>query len=137
MSHPIDEFVGKKLRLRRKLLGLSQDAVAGAVGVTFQQVQKYERGVNRISASRLMEFAQALKVPVVYFFEGLQTSDEYQATDTKALSLAEPKEAYDMDMLGNPETIELLKYFYKCSPTMRKSFIDMVKASAADKPTFQ
>ena len=134
MSHPVDVFVGKKLRLRRKLLGLSQDAVASAVGVTFQQVQKYERGVNRISASRLAEFAQALKVPIVYFFEGLTNSDEYQVAGGEHFSLAENKNSYDMDMLNNSETIELLKYFHQCSPSMRRSFIEMIKAMASDKP---
>ncbi len=68
---PVDAHVGARIRLRRKLLGLSQQQLADRLGLTFQQVQKYERGVNRVSASKLYETAQALEVPVTHFFEGL------------------------------------------------------------------
>src|SRR6188472_622763 len=68
-NHPVDIHVGRRFRQRRSLLGMSQTAVGNAVGLTFQQVQKYERGSNRISASRLVEFAKVLDVPVPYFFE--------------------------------------------------------------------
>lgn len=67
-SHPVDVYVGHRLRMRRKLLGLSQDDLGKEVGVTFQQIQKYERGVNRMGASRMWEFAKALKIPEAYFF---------------------------------------------------------------------
>src|SRR3954469_21053874 len=70
----IDSHVGKKLRLRRTMMGLSQEAIAKAVGITFQQVQKYEKGSNAMNASRLFEFAQFMHVPVAYFFEGLDQS---------------------------------------------------------------
>ncbi|MEW5688203.1 MAG: helix-turn-helix transcriptional regulator [Pseudomonadota bacterium] len=72
--HVIDEHVGRRLRIRRKQSGLSQHALGDAIGLTFQQVQKYERGGNRISASRLYEIADFLKVPVSYFFEGVVTT---------------------------------------------------------------
>lgn len=134
MSHPVDLFVGKKLRLRRKLLSLSQEAVANAVGVTFQQVQKYERGVNRISASRLAEFADALKVPITYFFEGLSAGDEYQVQTTPVVGLAENAASYEIDAFSNPETIDLLKHFYRCPAPVRKQFTEMLKAMANNQP---
>jgi transcriptional regulator with XRE-family HTH domain len=68
--HPIDVLVGKRLRTRRKMLGISQEGLSESVGVTFQQVQKYEKGTNRISASRLYEISIVLRVPITYFFEG-------------------------------------------------------------------
>jgi transcriptional regulator with XRE-family HTH domain len=136
MSHPVDVFVGKKLRLRRKLLGLSQEVVANAVGVTFQQVQKYERGVNRISASRLSEFAEALKVPILYFFEGMNQNDEYTTgTSSARTALAEQAAVYEVDAFSQPETVELLKHFYRCSPPVRKKITEMIKAMASDKAT--
>ncbi|WP_374470973.1 helix-turn-helix domain-containing protein [Phenylobacterium sp.] len=70
-AHPVDRHVGVRVRLRRKALGLSQDKLADALGLTFQQVQKYERGTNRISASKLWEIARVLKTPVEWFYEGL------------------------------------------------------------------
>lgn len=135
MSHPVDIHVGKMLRLRRKLLGLSQEAVANAVSITFQQVQKYERGVNRISASRLAEFAQVLNVPIVYFFEGLENKDEYVAGELKTAAFAEPVTTFEYEDISKPETIDLLKHYYKLSPAVRKKFIEMVKAMAIDKAT--
>lgn len=137
MSHPVDIYVGKKLRLRRKLLGLSQESLASAVGVTFQQVQKYERGVNRVSASRLSEFAGALKVPIVYFFEGMNNSDEYTAKSSSRTALAEPSQAFEVDALSQPETVELLKHFFRCSPSVRKKVTEMIKAMANDSPTME
>jgi transcriptional regulator with XRE-family HTH domain len=74
-STPVDVHIGQRLRMRRKLLGMSQEQLSDRVGVTFQQVQKYEKGTNRISASRLFGIAQVLSVPVSYFFEGLATSE--------------------------------------------------------------
>lgn len=69
-THPVDLYVGGRIRTRRKFLGMSQDELAGLIGLTFQQVQKYERGANRVSASKLHEIAAELKVPVSYFFDG-------------------------------------------------------------------
>lgn len=135
MSHPVDEFVGQKLRLRRKLLDLTQQDLAEAVGVTFQQVQKYERGKNRISASRLVEFAHALKVPITFFFDGLDASDEYMPQATNLPYLAEKAAAYEVDTFSSPETVELLKFFYRCNPQVRKQFTEMVKAMANNKAT--
>ena len=135
MSHPVDMLAGKKLRMRRKLMDFTQQDLADAVGVTFQQVQKYERGVNRISVSRLADFAKALQVPVDYFFKELEGDVEYSADSSAASGLAEAAVQYDADAFSNPETIELLKHFYRCDPNVRKQFTEMLKAMANNKPT--
>lgn len=82
--HPVDVHVGAKVRLRRKLLNMSQETLAGALGLTFQQIQKYERGANRISASRLYEIAFALGVPMTFFFDGLDTPGTATSAAVKA-----------------------------------------------------
>lgn len=86
--HPVDVYVGKRLRMRRKLLGLSQDDLGKQVGITFQQIQKYERGVNRMGASRLWEFAQALQISEAYFFDGYnndQAGDDLHSEENEKL----------------------------------------------------
>lgn len=135
--HPVDTFVGKKIRLRRKMLGLSQEAVASALGITFQQVRKYETGDNRVSASRLVELASALSVPVTYFFEGLSNDDSYAPASGKKMALAEPAAAYDSDIFTKSETIDLVKNYYRLSPSVRKKVVEMVKAMAGDKSTLE
>ena len=88
--HPVDIHVGQRLRLRRNMLGMSQDDLGKQVGITFQQIQKYERGTNRISASRIWEFAQILNVPEDYFFEGL---DGISTAQTEERQLLDNKES--------------------------------------------
>ncbi len=136
MAHPVDSYVGKKLWLRRKILGLSQESVAKEVGITFQQVQKYERGVNRMSASRLFDFAEVLTVPITYFFEGFEQSREgYAPAKGVRMALADSKTNLSLDQVSTPETVELLKHYVKLSPTVRRKVNEMVKALASDKPT--
>lgn len=134
MSNEKDIQIGNRLRARRKLLGLSQKNVAEAVGVTFQQVQKYERGVNRISASRLSQFAEVLHVTAAYFYEGLKDT-EYSHESAPIPGLAEAASYYEADAFSSPETIELLKHFYRCPPNVRKQFTEMLKAMANNKAT--
>ena len=89
--HPVDAYVGKQLRMRRKLLGLSQDDLGKKVGITFQQIQKYESGVNRMGASRMWEFAQALEISEAYFFDGYnndQTNDDLYSEENEKLLTA-------------------------------------------------
>ncbi len=96
--HPVDIHVGARIRLRRTLLGMSQEKLGDAVGLTFQQIQKYEKGTNRVSASRLYQFGQTLNVPVSFFFDGLDspsigpvTDDRLMLETARALSqLSEP-----------------------------------------------
>ena len=101
--HPVDLHVGSRVRLRRKMLGLSQEQVAKRVGLTFQGVQKYERGGNRISASRLLEFAQILDVPVAFFFDDVDP--------VRAVPIVVDLDP-EVDQLQRPETIELVAAYY-------------------------
>src|SRR5476651_1520856 len=91
-KHDIDTHVGKRLRLRRTMMGLSQEGVAKAVGITFQQVQKYEKGTNAMNSNRLYEFAQFMHVPVAYFFDGLERSTS--ATTETTSGFAEETQAF-------------------------------------------
>lgn len=117
---PVDVHVGKRLRQRRTLLGMSQEKLAQAFGVSFQQVQKYERGANRISASRLYLLTKILDVPVTYFFEGLPTVTPTQA-DTEA--------ADTPDRMTSRETLELVRAYYRISdPVVRKRLVDLARA---------
>ena len=112
--HPVDVHVGRRARERRTLEGMSQTAVAERLGLTFQQLQKYEKGANRISASRLYELAQIFDVPVAYFYEGMKAG----------------KGAPD-ETLTNRETLELVKAYYAISdPAVRDSIRKLAQAAA-------
>src|SRR5580692_8901907 len=87
--NPVDLHVGARIRMRRRMLGVSQEKLADALGLTFQQVQKYERGANRVSASKLYEIAAALKTPVAYFFEGLADPSREDGGDDEAHGASE------------------------------------------------
>lgn len=132
-SNPVDGYVGGRLRLRRTLLGLSQEKLAEAIGLTFQQVQKYERGTNRISASRLYQFAKILDVPVSYFF------DQYEGSDHLAQPLAESgladnrQEAFTDgdDLMNRKETIDLVRVYYSLdNEKLRKDLFKLLKTMA-------
>jgi transcriptional regulator with XRE-family HTH domain len=126
MMHPVDVSVGTRIRQRRSLLGMSQSALGKAVGLTFQQIQKYERGSNRISASRLFEFAKVLDVPVPYFFDEMPSN---------ALA-GQPIEQDRKDPLIKRETLELVRAYYKIREApVRKHIYDMVKALGAARDT--
>jgi len=129
LSHPVDTHVGSRLRQRRALLGMSQTDLGNAVGLTFQQVQKYERGFNRISSSRLFEFAKVLDVPVEHFFDGMAPS-----TSGAKRKPGRPKAA---DKAGEPdlntkrETLELVRAYYKIrSKDLRSKTRDLIEALA-------
>ena len=130
----IDAYVGKRLRLRRMMLGLSQEKIADAVGLTFQQVQKYERGSNRIGAGRLYEFSQALCVPIEYFFEveeGGKALSSLTERGRAPLGLSEEstKLAHSMHPSLNKETTELLRSYYKIHDSkVRRRFFDLAKS---------
>jgi transcriptional regulator with XRE-family HTH domain len=128
-ANSIDEYVGTQLRQRRSLLGLSQERLAEQVGITFQQIQKYENGANRISASRLYEFSKVLDIPVSFFF------DNYEGGSAAfSLGLAEndqaPFEGPD-DVLKRKETIELIRVYYSIeNPKLRRDLFKLVKSMA-------
>ncbi len=125
--NPIDIHVGRRVRMRRTLLGLSQEKLGKAVSLTFQQIQKYERGANRIGSSRLYQFSRILGVPVSYFFDDMDPS-----ITGKAAGLAEgPAEKFTTDHLAKRETLELVRAYYRISkPAVRKRVFEVVKAIA-------
>jgi transcriptional regulator with XRE-family HTH domain len=130
--NPIDMHVGARLRLRRTLLGLSQEKLGEAIGLTFQQVQKYERGANRIGASRLFDIARVLDVPIGYFFEEM-SDDTAKKSPSQLIGRddeLEP-EPYEKDPMARRETLELVRAYYKISdPQLRRRLFDMTKALA-------
>ncbi len=117
--NPIDVHVGNRIRLRRTLLGLSQEKLASLLGLTFQQVQKYERGMNRVGASRLWDIGKVLEVPIGFFYEDMdkevanQSPRMFSLPDSTPLALAEDAEDIDLDPMHRQETIELVKAYYK------------------------
>ncbi len=126
--HHIDVHVGSRVRLRRMFIGMSQERLGEQMRLTFQQIQKYEKGTNRIGASRLFQLAEVLNVPVGFFFEGLETP----ASAAQAGGFAEPNsETYVMDFLDSREGVELNRAFVRIKdPKVRKSIVDMVRAMA-------
>lgn len=91
-ANPIDKIIGKKIAVRRKALGLSQSSLAQAVGLTFQQIQKYEGGINRVSAGRLYQIAEVLQVPVLYFYEGLHQAPPVEESPSDAAVIGQALE---------------------------------------------
>ncbi|WP_422035394.1 helix-turn-helix domain-containing protein [Reyranella sp.] len=117
--HPVDVHVGSRLRQRRSLLGMSQTALGRAAGVTFQQVQKYERGANRMGASRLFEFATVLDVPVDYFFAELATGTPRRSKPKGGLAPDRATRAQpELDLLSRRETLVLVRAYYEVRPEM-------------------
>ncbi len=127
--HPIDIHVGSRVRLRRNLLGMSQTKLGQAIGIAFQQIQKYERGVNRIGASRLFNLGRALDVPVSFFFEDLSPAAAGgDKRRTRSLSEATAA-ALDPDLLSKRETMGLIRAYYRVKdPKLRRYVLDLIKA---------
>jgi transcriptional regulator with XRE-family HTH domain len=123
MGADIDLHLGKRLRRRRRLLGLTQQQVGEVVGIRFQQIQKYECGANRISAARLWQLSQALDVPVSYFYDGLS---EYQPRRT----LEQPESGGDN--LARKETRDLIRAYYKLGERPRRRLLDLAKSLDSD-----
>jgi transcriptional regulator with XRE-family HTH domain len=128
-ANPIDVHVGSRVRLRRMLLGMSQEKLGEHLGLTFQQIQKYEKGINRIGASRLFDLSRVLAVPVQFFYEELPV-----ARGEGAAGFAErPAESYAVEFLGSREGLELNKAFARISdPRVRRSIVELVRAFAGD-----
>lgn len=120
----VDEYVGSRLKLKRSALGITQGELGDITGITFQQIQKYEKGANRIGAGRLYEFAKALNVPVDYFFEGIENSGALN--DVKNKSVTNDYNAYDVP---EKEINILLKFFSRISDkSIRGSVIDLARS---------
>lgn len=124
--HPVDLHVGARLRQRRHMVGLSQSDLATALGLTFQQMQKYERGANRISASKLYAAACKLETPVAWFFEGLETGlvDGFEIADDRSAGL--------QAFLSTRDGLELASLVPRIRPLERRRLVALVSALAAD-----
>ena len=131
---PIDVHVGGRVRLRRTLMGLSQERLGEALGLTFQQVQKYERGVNRIGASRLFDLARVLDVPIGFFFDDMPdgmggASSSAGMSRRMAAGFADSQDGFEDDTLNRRETLELVRAYYRITdPAVRKRVFDLVKS---------
>jgi transcriptional regulator with XRE-family HTH domain len=127
--NPIDVHVGSRVRLRRNMLGLSQEKLGEAISLTFQQVQKYERGANRIGASRLLELSRVLDVPVSFFYD---ETDPVRAPAIPSGFEESPQEGFDSDPLRKRETLELVDAYYDIEDAAtRRRLFDLAKALVA------
>ncbi len=129
-SHPVDVHVGSRIRMRRTLLGMSQIVLGEKLGLTFQQVRRYERGANRVGSSRLFEISRILDVPISFFFEDMSPET------ASATSFSEPgqgrakgKAEPERDPLAKRETLELVRAYYRiANPRVRKRVFELTKA---------
>lgn len=116
MKHPIDVNVGRRMRQRRWMLGMTQQQLAQNVGIKFQQIQKYETGANRVSASRLWDISDALEVPVSFFFEGLDGAQENTSTDR-----------VPTDLMGDKEALDLIRSYYAIPENQRRRLFELAR----------
>ena len=132
-SNLIDEHVGNRIKLRRSILGMSQKALADAAGITFQQIQKYENGENRVGASRLYDLSRILNVPITFFFEDIDKEKAEQSprmlklTPSRKYALAEDNMVMDTDPMHRQETLTLVNAYYKIRDRqVAKKLLDMI-----------
>ena len=125
--NPVDKHVGSRVRMRRMMLGMSQEKLGEALGLTFQQVQKYEKGTNRVGASRIQQICEILQVPVSFLFEGSLTGI------SKAEGLSEvPSPAYLYDFLATSEGLAVIRAFTRITePKLRRSIVNLVEQIAS------
>jgi transcriptional regulator with XRE-family HTH domain len=130
--NPIDVHVGARVRLRRTLLGMSQEKLGEALGLTFQQVQKYERGTNRIGASRLFDLSRVLEVPVSFFFEEMASEVAERSPAQLQSGVAEERPSeFEADPMAKRETLELVRAYYRINNlTVRKRVFELAKSIA-------
>ncbi|MEE4348528.1 MAG: helix-turn-helix domain-containing protein [Paracoccaceae bacterium] len=132
MTHHVDVHVGKRIRHRRWLFGMTQQQLAEQVGIKFQQIQKYETGANRVSASRLWDIADSLGVPVSFFFEGLATAQPSVAlaseehAKTTSSSVVTPRNAAP-DLMGDREAMDLVRTYYAIPENQRRRLFDLAR----------
>jgi len=134
-SHPVDQYVGGRLRLRRKLLGMSQADLAKGLKLTFQQVQKYERGANRVGSSRLYDLSRVLDIPITYFFDDMPNAVQ-DKSPSRLMGLAHPPTVdYEPDPMAKRETLELVRAYYRIAdPALRKRLFELIKSIAKGVP---
>jgi transcriptional regulator with XRE-family HTH domain len=141
---PIDVHVGSRIRLRRTLMGMSQERLGEALGLTFQQVQKYERGVNRVGASRLFDLSRVLDVPISFFFDDMpdQLANVYGGQSSpvgggrRSYAFSEGQESFGVgqdDAMNRRETLDLVRAYYRITDgAVRKRVLDLVKSLAPE-----
>lgn len=117
MTHHVDVHVGKRVRHCRWLIGMTQQQLAQQVGIKFQQIQKYETGANRISASRLWDIAEALDVPVSFFFEGLEDAQKEDSG----------KKSVPADLMGDKEALDLVRSYYAIPENQRRRLFELAR----------
>jgi transcriptional regulator with XRE-family HTH domain len=128
--NPIDKHVGSRVRMRRMMLSMSQEKLGDALGLTFQQVQKYEKGTNRIGASRLQQISHILQVPVAFFFEGAPNMSAVEGDGMREA----PSPAYVSDFLATSEGLALTKAFMRIKEAkLRRRIVDLVEEIAGEK----
>jgi transcriptional regulator with XRE-family HTH domain len=128
--NPIDKHVGSRVRMRRMMLSMSQEKLGDALGLTFQQVQKYEKGTNRIGASRLQQISQILQVPIAFFFEGSPTMPGIGRVEGMKEA---PSPAYVSDFLATSDGLALTKAFMRIEDAkLRRRIVDLVKQIAGE-----
>lgn len=131
--NPIDTHVGARIRLRRTMLGLSQEKLAEKLGITFQQVQKYERGLNRVGASRLWDLAQVLDVSVAFFYEDLDDSSKNSSPRNMngTLSFSDDSSSFNTDIFTRKDVLELIRHYTSIeNPKVARNVLDLVKSLA-------
>nr|WP_321510763.1 helix-turn-helix transcriptional regulator [uncultured Celeribacter sp.] len=121
MKHPVDVHVGKRIRHRRWMVGMTQQQLAEKVGIKFQQIQKYETGMNRVSASRLWDISEALEVPVAFFFDGMEGGDN---AHTEA---PQSRGTVPADILGDKEALELVRSYYAIPENQRRRLFELAR----------
>ena len=114
MKHPVDAHVGKRIRHRRWMVGMTQQQLADKVGIKFQQIQKYETGMNRVSASRLWDIADALGVQISFFFEGLDPATQHE-------------EEFEGDILADKEALQLVRSYYAIPEAQRRRLFELAR----------
>lgn len=128
--NPVDKHVGSRVRMRRMMVGMSQEKLGESLGITFQQIQKYEKGTNRIGASRLQNISQVLSVPVAFFFEGAPSMNAESGGFAEDAS-----PAYVSDFLASSEGLALTRAFLKIADSkVRRRIVDLVEALAEPTP---
>ncbi len=124
--NPTDIYVGSRIRMRRKMLGLSQEKLGEKLGITFQQIQKYEKGTNRVGASRLQAMSDALEVPVAFFFP--------ESTPSGPPGVREESATFMMDFMSTSEGLDLTRAFTSIkNPKVRRKVVELVRALAEEK----
>ena len=118
MKHPVDVYVGKRVRQRRWMVGMTQQQLAEKVGIKFQQIQKYETGMNRVSASRLWDISEALDVNIAFFFEGLEAKDGEDKTGDGTIP---------GDILADKEALELVRSYYSIPENQRRRLFELAR----------